>query len=311
MSDHNLCAVVITYYPDSKIYIRIQRLLSQFAKIIIVDNGSGGSGFGKTLSLYENNKQIHFIKNSKNLGIAKALNQGVLHAMKAGFEWIALFDQDSFLDKDAIDGLKYTIKAHPDIRNIMIIGCNLVPPNSKVGLIKESYNSSLWKETDQVITSGSVISAKAFETVGRYIEPLFIDYVDIEYSLRVKNHGYKIIVALNAHLYHEVGNQSDKKLFNRRIHPTQHPPLRRYYQFRNSILLFKMYYNKNPEWIKKNAIVLLKMLTTIILFEKNKFSKMLYIAKGIYHGIQNRAGKVGERRFMPDTIDLSPRSCIK
>ena len=36
----NICAIVITYHPDTELYDRIERIASQVNKVIIVDNGS-------------------------------------------------------------------------------------------------------------------------------------------------------------------------------------------------------------------------------------------------------------------------------
>ena len=37
---NNICAIVITYHPDKELYGRIERIVSQVNKVIIVDNGS-------------------------------------------------------------------------------------------------------------------------------------------------------------------------------------------------------------------------------------------------------------------------------
>lgn len=292
------CAVLVTFFPDNEIQIRVKRLLCQFCKIVIVDNGSIDTTFINNLSTLDKYNQIDIIRNKINLGIAAALNQGIIHAIKKGFSWIALFDQDSLLDGNALESIRKVINNYPDKKQLLIIGCNIKSPGNQLPKIRHDDSDPDWIETEQVITSGSILSSRAFDLVGMFNEQLFIDYVDIDYCLRIKYLGYKTVIARNAYLYHEVGKQSKFKVFNRIIHPTHHSPERRYYQFRNSFLLFKTYSNLNLKWVKHNAFILAKILTSIIMFEPDKLIKFQHIAKGVYHGILGRAGKNGEKAFI-------------
>lgn len=297
MRCNQFCAIIVTFIPDENLQVRVKRLLYQFCKIIIVDNGSNDITFLNNLAALDRNDHIDIIRNRNNLGIATALNQGVIHAKRIGFTWIALFDQDSLLDRNALSSIRKVIKNYPDKKQLLIIGCTIISPENK-----QTENSKIdrdpdYIEAEQMITSGSIIHSKAFDIIGRFNEQLFIDYVDIDYCLRIKYSGYKAVVAQNAYLYHEVGKQRTFKFFNRIIHPTHHSPERRYYQFRNSFLLFKSYYRLNLQWVKHNSYILLKILTSIILFEPDKLTKLRFIAKGVYHGILGRAGKKGEKAF--------------
>lgn len=298
MGSKLFCAVVVTFYPDTKIQARIQRLLSQFCKVIVVDNGSTGIGFIKYLSDANKNDQIDVIINRTNLGIATALNQGVAYAVKEGFAWIALLDQDSSLNKSAVGEIKRAIDHYPATDQLMIVACKIIPETNVATAEKGFGNHALWQEAEQVITSGSFLSANAFQKIGGFNEQLFVDYVDIEYCLRLNHFGYKAITAHNAQLYHMVGNQDERELFGKKIHPTNHSPLRRYYQFRNAFLLNRTYFRRNPQWVYQNFVILMKILIGVVLFESNKFNKLLHIAKGIYHGVLGCAGKRGEEKYI-------------
>ena len=298
MLNKHFCAVVVTFFPDEEIQARIQSLLSQFCKVIIVDNGSTGIDFIKYLSDAYKNDQIDVIINRTNLGIAAALNQGVSYAVRKGFSWIALLDQDSSLNKSAVGEIKRAIDHYPAIDQLMIVACKIIPKRNVAIAEKRLGHHALWQEAEQVITSGSFLSANAFHKIGRFNEQLFVDYVDIEYCLRINHFGYKAITANNAQLYHVVGNQDERSLFGKIIHPTNHSPLRRYYQFRNAFLVYRTYFKRNPQWIYQNLVVLMKILTGIVLFESNKVNKLLHIAKGTYHGVLGCAGKRGEEKYI-------------
>ena len=46
-----------------------------------------------------------FVFNSENLGIAKALNQGIEIAIKEKFEWVITMDNDSIATENMIDNM--------------------------------------------------------------------------------------------------------------------------------------------------------------------------------------------------------------
>jgi rhamnosyltransferase len=68
-------------------------------QIIIIDNNSKDQLF---LNQFLNDNQIFLLKNTENLGIAKALNQGFEIAIIKGHKWVLMFDQDSLPFTDCI-----------------------------------------------------------------------------------------------------------------------------------------------------------------------------------------------------------------
>src|SRR5690606_4622152 len=95
---HPVCTVVVTYRPAASVLNNVVRIARQAAKLIVIDNGSGPQ-FQPLLAEIEKQRNALLIRNSKNLGIAAALNQGVQWALAEGFEWIATFDQDSVISE--------------------------------------------------------------------------------------------------------------------------------------------------------------------------------------------------------------------
>jgi len=162
-----------------------------------------------------------------------------------------------------------------------------------------------WEVVSHVITSGSLISKRAFELVGFVCIVIYcIDYVDIEYCLRLKSRGYDIIQARDALLLHSIGNIKEHSIFGENVHPTHHDPVRRYYQFRNALLLHRVYKERQSEWYKHNRIILLKIICLILLYEKRRMSSLLQIVKGVLHGLSGRAGKRGEIVWRPKVLDI-------
>ncbi|MDP6682968.1 MAG: glycosyltransferase family 2 protein [Desulfobacterales bacterium] len=294
-NDH-VCAVIVTYFPDRKFEQRLEKISRQVKHVLVIDNGTTGSA-SLHLGLYvKDYPDVKLIKNSTNFGVAQALNQGVRKAAEHGYQWVALFDQDSLPGPDMIRKMLNLWDQYPEPDRLMIVGSNTVYRNCS-SINDVSKNQKPWEEVSHVITSGSLICMKAFDMAGYFNKDLFIDYVDIEFCLRLRSKGYSTLLARDAVLHHNMGNIEEHNIFKRRVHPTHHNPVRRYYQFRNSFLLNKLYKKEFRSWHRVNSIVLLKIICLILLFEKNRPEKMFQIVKGTLHGLSGRAGKKGEKSF--------------
>ena len=292
----NVCAVVVTYFPDSGFPERLRRISEQAEKVILVDNCTTGEACSAIDIALHGKPNIELIKNSENLGVATALNQGVKKAFEYGFLWIVTFDQDSVPQPNMVEKMLETWETYPELQKLMVAGPQTIFPNcSPISAIMEGDKT--WEEVAHVITSGSLISKKAFESVGYFLDSLFIDYVDIEYCLRLRNRGYRIIQVRDSILLHDIGKISEHHILGRNVRTTHHDPIRRYYQFRNSLLLHKVYKKIQAEWYRCNRMILFKIICLILLYENRKSRKIVQIMKGILHGLLGRAGRSGEAHF--------------
>jgi rhamnosyltransferase len=76
-----VCAVVITFFPDSGFPERLEKIAAQVSWVIVVDNGTTGKSevnLERALGVREG---VTCIRNSENLGVAAALNQGIRQAL--------------------------------------------------------------------------------------------------------------------------------------------------------------------------------------------------------------------------------------
>lgn len=148
----------------------------------------------------------------------------------------------------------------------------------------------LGEEIDVVITSGSLVNVENAIKIGGFDEKLFIDYVDFEFCLRTIENNFKIIKIYGSYLEHRLGELEEKSIINRKILVTNHSFIRRYYIYRNAIYVWKKYILKNPKWVIKNILSNIKSYLLILLFEKDKMRKTIYILNGIKDGIFNNLG---------------------
>ncbi|MCL2669922.1 MAG: hypothetical protein FWE89_04490, partial [Syntrophaceae bacterium] len=118
-----------------------------------------------------------------------------------------------------------------------------------------------------------------------------------EYCLRLRTLGYQVIEVQGTEILHHMGHLEERFLAGKKVHPTHHLPLRRYYQFRNALLLHRQFRSSQPSWCRANRIVLLKILVMILLYERSRLQSLSQVIRGIAHGLTGRAGRNGECRY--------------
>src|SRR4051812_36747623 len=99
-----VCAVIVTYYPDEKLLERTAAICAQVGAVLIVDNTSEPTKTENVAQL-ATFLRCGFIRNTINRGVATALNQGFTWAKERGFRWILALDQDSRAEGFMIDTL--------------------------------------------------------------------------------------------------------------------------------------------------------------------------------------------------------------
>jgi rhamnosyltransferase len=120
---NNTCAIIVTYHPDSGLFVRIERLTKQVGQVVIVDNGSTASCVGDLRKL-ANHLRIHLILNANNEGVASAMNQGVRWAREQACQWVLFFDQDTEPAEDLVKRLCEAYYEYPERDRLAVIGSN-------------------------------------------------------------------------------------------------------------------------------------------------------------------------------------------
>lgn len=283
-------AVVVTFYPDDAVIERIEKLLSFFSFVIVVDNTASKHDEGFLIRLTSNGR-IVCIVNEENLGIATALNIGVDRAKRMGAYWVATFDQDSVLLCD-LTGL---IKAHSEIvrrhEGKVIFGASYVDPlflaNTEVSLCCEGVG---WVPATELISSGMCFPVNVYDLVGGCDGTFFIDMVDHDLCLKASLEGVALYMTSQPIMVHSVGEKTAHKVLSKRLYASNHSPLRRYYYARNTVVVFKRYLFARPAMAIRHASRMVKTSILVLLFEKEKMRKLFAMLRGVFDGAIGRLG---------------------
>jgi rhamnosyltransferase len=287
-------AVVVMYFPDHDVIDHVRSLSSEFDNVYIVDNTPGYETPVWFDKLPDN---VHCHQNHENVGIATALNQGMDLASNDA-DFVALFDQDSHIDKGYRSNIFSRQETDPDFSKIAIIGPVWTRLNGVSALGKEdgSIDVRRYISVPTLITSGACISKEVFKAIGRFKDDYFIDNVDHEYALRARKQGYRVVVNPDLLMSHSLGAESSHRLLGKVFVVTNHNPVRRYYITRNKLKLWFSYGLEFPLWVLRDIVQNSKDVVKVFLFEEQKFKKLKAIIKGVIHATINVSGPLNARK---------------
>jgi rhamnosyltransferase len=291
---NSLCAIVITFNPDSDFGGRMDALEREVDWVVIVDNASKPAHWSELIRL-EKPSKIKLIRNPDNFGIATALNQGVEYALGLGAKWIATFDQDSLVTPGFFDAMFAAYRRFPERSKVAVMSPLLRDP--VLGIIHTFTYGRGWDRGDSAvvrtsITSGNLIPAGVFAAVGKYREDFFIDYVDHEFCLRCRRHGWVILEVRAAVLVHNYGEPARRRFLWKQPVITNHSPVRRYYQARNRLVVHREIGLFDLSWQSRDWYEFGRDLVKIVFLEEQSWLKVRAVFRGLFHGIVGRMGRM-------------------
>jgi rhamnosyltransferase len=252
---------------------------------------------------------IDILSNHNIGGVAGAYNKGLEILIQKRCELLFIFDQDSEVPEDyfvrmleaslALGNPHFLVG--PKVFDINVnrylpahiiqgLGVRSIPiTDEDRGLLRCS----------SIITSGSVMSAETYRSLGPFREDYVIDHVDTEYSFRALCSGVPVYINTSLVLKHEIGRRIDHKFLFFKLIQWNTSTLRMYYSARNCIHISRRYGARFPILMLINIITMQQSIS-VILYEYDKLKKMVAMVSGIIDGLRGRFGSFETCR---------PRSC--
>jgi len=196
-------------------------------EIIVVDNASTDNS-RQDLKKLAGQKAITLIENKKNVGFARAVNQGI---KASSGKFVLLFNSDAILKRYALERL---IEFSQKKNNQVVIGVQLLNVDGSVqpscywfpsfwGAFEEFWLGRKGRfqkfaprgkkpvVVDAVIGAAFFLSRKVIDKVGLLDGKFFLYFEDLDYCQRVKKAGMAVYYLPTAQAIHFHG-QSGKKL---------------------------------------------------------------------------------------------------
>lgn len=274
--DVKIVAIVITYFPDVKeTVLNIKQYIAYIDKLIIWENTPVKVRSEYKITIPEYSDKILYMSTDKNEGTAYPINRCIEWAIKNNYSHILTMDQDGYWEN-------FT----DFVKNVSIIQESgnqcIMTPN-----INHLYNNNQFSfEKDSFITSGTIFPLSVVTRIGNFNEALFVDGVDLDYSLRVIKNGIKIVTFPSSHLIQNFGNPIQSKNF--KFITSNYSAKRTHNVVKNHFLIYRKYKKFLTQQQKR---MIFRSYTTdrlikIVLLEKDKCAKIYAILKGIYLGLK-------------------------
>lgn len=281
-----VCAVVVAFFPDREFEERLRGLLPQVGALVVIDNTPEPKRVRRIAVPEEDGKQSRLIENPDNVGVASALNQGLEQALGWGFAWMLALDQDSRCHSDMVQTLSNAYAACA-LRPVVIGGNYFDPRNDRTKVPAGAASEILEQKT--VITSGSLIDTGFAHAIGGFRENYFIDQLDHEFCLRVRSCGGSVVISRKPVMEHSVGETGGAWIpFLGRL--PNHPPLRKYYIARNSLVTIAKYWRFEPDWCLRRAVRLMFGLLLMATLESGRLIKLRAFTAGVADALRDRMG---------------------
>ena len=255
-------------------------------KIILVDNESDN----KKVKNFKYRDEIKIIQNKKNEGFSKANNIGIDYALKNNYDYTILINNDTVVEKNLIEVLLKTAQA----KNFSVLQPLILKYHGKEiwnagGRINYFFGNFITRKkvgnslnsshelTEWLTGCCCLFKTKIFKDIGKLDESFFAYYEDVDFSLRLKKHGYKIGFTSKTHVYHyesfsSISNNSKGGKLRPYIH---------YLNIHNHILILKKHSDLfNPFGTRLYQIFKIISYSIYFIF-RLRFTKLNMVYKGL------------------------------
>jgi len=237
-----LLVLIVTYNGVDTVADVLESCYQPGIEILVIDNASIDGT--RELILKQRLPKLELISSPHNIGVAAAYNLGLKQARKRGKSWILILDQDSLITGSAIHQLYDTAQElsrkgnpvgaiFPTIRSAHFPTVIHLPYYWTGKRLLQVTASAVMEgpiPVDSSITSGTLYRVEALMATGGFCEPYFIDFVDHECHIRMRQAGWSLWWEPRAELLHRLGEIQKMTAVGLWI---EHSPYRYYYMARN------------------------------------------------------------------------------
>ena len=261
--------------------------------LVIVDNANSG----ETKSIVEGfaRPDVVYVGSEENLGSAGGTALGVRYLFEQGYDWICCGDDDNPpISKDSFERLIKILESAPaDVAGVGAFGSRW---NWKKGELIKLRDDELQGVLEVDFIGGNhllVVRREVVASVGTPNERLFFGYPDLEYCLRIRKAGYRLLIDGDLMKAYRIRSGRYGAPKQRTTLPRR--PLnsvwRDYYTTRNYIHMMRMTFSRSDLARRACLKAILKVSTSWVKGPGYAltFAKLQF--RGIRDGYLNRLGR--------------------
>jgi GT2 family glycosyltransferase len=223
-------AIIVNYNAGSFLVDCIARVLPQVDEVVVVDNDSQDDSIAILENVLVNSSNLKIIKNNENLGFSTACNIGIANAISP---YLLFINPDCLITNGAVSALLTELTVDP--KTGMVGGLLLnedgseqaggrravpTPWRSFVRAFGLSRLADRWPrlffdfhlhmqplpdapvEVEAISGACMLVKKEAVEDVGSWDEDYFLHCEDLDWCMRFRQKGWRIIFVPDAKMFH-------------------------------------------------------------------------------------------------------------
>jgi GT2 family glycosyltransferase len=262
-------------------------------QVTVVDNGSTD---GSAEIIYRSYPSVEIVELESNLGYAEGNNVGIRHVLRTEAKYLLILNNDVRVAPDTLDHL---VSAAEQVSDVAFFGPKIyhldVPDHiqSAGGELDYLWQSrqrgldtrdvgqfDMMEDVDYVIGAAVLGRLDLVNKIGLLDPDFFLYREDIDWCLRARRSGYRVVYVPQAKVWHRSHHVREKEL-----------PRVTYYMTRNSLMLLK----KQGGGVTRFTLVVLRFLLiaaawTIKPKWRHKRAERDALLKGIVDFTRNKTG---------------------
>jgi rhamnosyltransferase len=302
MTAPRVFAVVVAYgLQGPELGPLLNTLTQQVQRVVLVVNPmADGANHVNLPAAHQSHVEV--LQQTHNIGLAAAQNLGISKAKEQGADAVLFLDDDSLPNPNMVSQLVLAwqqLLARGQVRVGALGSVYLQPEGGQwKGFVRIRWNGfkrctstdpQSIVPADFLIASGTLVPISVFDQVGGMDEGLFIDHVDTEWCLRAASQGFELFGVCAAKMHHTLGTKRQKVWWFGTRMVSHHSPLRYFYMFRNSMLIYRRAHIPFT-WKYWDFFRNLRLLVFMALFSPPRASCVGMMLRGFKHGWQGRQG---------------------
>ena len=269
----------------------IEKLAYPVNQVVVVDNASSDDSVKIIKSKFPD---VKIIENETNLGYSRGFNKGIEYSIANGADFILIMNNDTVIDKNALNELLKTIESDKKIGFVSGKVLDYDVPNQIQTLGRPSDNFTLI--SDVHVGSGErdsnqykspmeydfiddvflLVRKEVIAEVGGYDDSFFLYYEETDWCSRVRKAGFRIICNPLAKIWHK-GSLSTGGGMN---------SVKRYWLSRNQYLFIMRNGNEFQRLYFTIRNILITLPTLIISYSiKGRIDLLFSLIKGNVSGL--------------------------
>lgn len=203
--------------------LSLAEIEGDMAEVILVDNASTDDSLQRLKDSYP---ALHYVENNDNLGFSEGNNRGIDYALAQGFEYLLLLNNDTFVapnfltemmevleSDESVGAVQPKIYYNHDRNLIWSAGGKFSTAFTRSWTIgndkpdRGAYDEQI--EIDWITGCAFLVRSEIVKEIGGLSNLFFYGcFDDVEWSLRIKSAGHRLIYCPTSVIYHAVAASS-------------------------------------------------------------------------------------------------------